>query len=200
MAALRQAQEPRMLRRGLPRTKGGEAWPPATTIDVPGVTAVAPDAVTAASPAETTAPDAAGATLRRAQGPGVEVPGTGGEAQGTNGVAQAPADVPSTLPVAADASVTLRRGLPRVAGGDPWPPASAAPISSTARDVTESTEARREEAVQSAASGALAGAASGTATSVAPRDEVAPSAASDLPIASVAGGAADGAALRRGLP
>ncbi|WP_298867667.1 cytochrome b/b6 domain-containing protein [uncultured Microbacterium sp.] len=188
----------RMLRRGLPRTKGGEAWPPATTIDVPGAAAPAATSTardlaesTGASPEEAVQSAASGAV-------GAVATTDAGPAQAAAVHAAADDAVPSAA-APNSASVPLRRGLPRVAGGEPWPPASTAPISSTARDLGEDTGTLREEAVQSAASGALGGAVSEDDAAVAPRVEAAPSAASDLPVAFVAT-VTDGASLRRGLP
>jgi thiosulfate reductase cytochrome b subunit len=99
----------RAIRRGLPRVPGGEPWPPASVIAAP----VAPAAPVAAAPAA--APEAAT--------PADEAP----EARD---LAAAAAAQPST--VAPDGAKPLRRGLPRVAGGEPWPPAGLAPAARAA--------------------------------------------------------------------
>lgn len=94
------------IRSGLPRTSGGEPWPPQGTPPPPTdfvPTPVGPgDNATAQAVAQPepqpAASDAAAALA-----------------------AEAPAETPA--PVAG----TFRRGLPRVEGGEPWPPADAVP-------------------------------------------------------------------------
>jgi thiosulfate reductase cytochrome b subunit len=73
------------IRRGLPRTAGGEPWPPGATV----------------------------------------VQLKDGRRAGTPG----PADMPTPTGASAPrpAATSLRRGLPRLEGGDPWPPAGIAP-------------------------------------------------------------------------
>src|SRR5690606_38319938 len=100
------------LRRGLPRVAGGDAWPPASTASgaAPTSTAAAsaPVAASSAAPAATATP-----------------------ATGSSPVAEpAPAvSAPVAAPTASSAEgASLRRGLPRIAGGDPWPPAGAARV------------------------------------------------------------------------
>jgi thiosulfate reductase cytochrome b subunit len=96
----------RRIRRGLPRVPGGEPWPAAGAVAAASVIASAPvasaEAAVLPSPVATapTTPDAA--------------------PEATETV---------TAPVAAtiDGVRPLRRGLPRVAGGEPWPPAGSAP-------------------------------------------------------------------------
>src|SRR6476620_7691441 len=107
------------IRRGLPRVPGGEPWPPAGEAPAHLVTAsAAPAAV------QEMAPEAA-------QSVPVEAVNDGGAA--------------ASAPVAA-VSGRLRRGLPRVPGGEPWPPAgevlaSAADRSAAPADVTEPAKA-----------------------------------------------------------
>lgn len=88
----------RAVRRGLPRVPGGEPWPPVGV--VPAVAAVAESAAPApqAAPA---APESVAAPV-----PPPAAPQPVAEASGTR---------------------SLRRGLPRVAGGEPWPPEGFAP-------------------------------------------------------------------------
>ncbi|KUM30968.1 hypothetical protein AQ436_15660 [Arthrobacter sp. EpRS66] len=102
----------RALRQGLPRVAGGDPWPPT---DAPANAAVVAEPRTA--PPHVPAPEPA-----PAQEPAVAV---------------ATEPVPTTEPAPAAASIeangdspTVRQGLPRVAGGDPWPPSSfvAAPL------------------------------------------------------------------------
>ncbi|MGX1792588.1 cytochrome b/b6 domain-containing protein [Microbacterium sp. NPDC055312] len=150
------------IRRGLPRVKGGEPWPPATEVEPPAPTEPAepPTASTARDLAEGTAPS-------REQGVQSSTSHAldegGPDAQGS-------------------ARVRLRRGLPRVAGGEPWPPADAASVASadaapaaaaaagaaagasSERDLAESTAPSREEAARSATSRAVGGPAASAAS------------------------------------
>lgn len=151
----------RMLRRGLPRVPGGEAWPPVIEIETTDAAAAAPRAEEAvAEPVAQVAPVAAAA-------------------QPAAPVAAAPV---AASPVAT-AAVALRRGLPRVPGGEPWPPADAA----AAISAPAATAAPEAVATSAAASPADAAAPAATA------------AATAAPIATTAVASA-GPALRRGLP
>ncbi|GAA1807658.1 cytochrome b/b6 domain-containing protein [Agromyces neolithicus] len=97
------ATYPPTLRRGLPREPGGDAWPPL------GTAPVAVDAA-AGSVAEAAAPPVA---------PSVEM---------TDAAAAAIPDGSGVAAAAAGPARSIRRGLPRVAGGDPWPPEGTAPV------------------------------------------------------------------------
>ena len=128
------------LRRGLPRVEGGDPWPPAGTVEVEGAPAApaVPAAPVAAAPADA-APAADTVEVPLRQGLPRVAGGDPWPPAGTVRVAAPPAPAtaepaePSTgTPAVAgspDASqqetveVPLRQGLPRVAGGDPWPPA-----------------------------------------------------------------------------
>ena len=195
----------RMLRRGLPRVAGGEAWPPAEMAEA------------AASPgaADLSAADLSAADLGAAE-PGAPAASTGSSpasAPAADGVAAPSAQtVPSaqavpSAPAASGASagsesagapVALRRGLPRVIGGEPWPPADVASavaspaVSPEAPGTAAGAAAGREAAAfVSAEAGTVPGA--GTVSAVAAD---APAAAGPAP--STAAG--HGPALRRGLP
>ncbi|GAA1952159.1 hypothetical protein GCM10009816_11170 [Microbacterium aquimaris] len=109
------------MRRGLPRVHGGEPWPPASAsvAGSTGATASAP-LITAAEPVAPTAPPA--------------IPVTSGTPSGTSASAPAATRTPSTgsapaapSPGSRAAEITVRRGLPRTRGGDPWPPADVVP-------------------------------------------------------------------------
>jgi thiosulfate reductase cytochrome b subunit len=115
------------VRRGLPRVAGGEPWPPAAVVRVDrapapamtpsvglpavkGGTAVVSegaDAATADSPAVVDVP--AAAVLATAETP------------------SAPGPAGSTADTVTE-QVALRRGLPRIAGGEPWPPAETVAV------------------------------------------------------------------------
>ncbi|WP_346924982.1 cytochrome b/b6 domain-containing protein [uncultured Arthrobacter sp.] len=104
----------RQLRRGLPRVPGGEPWPPAG--QAPATVAAlswAPAADVAQTPTAADAPAPAAVAAATAQ----EVPAA-------SLTAAAPATAPATLTTG---TTPLRRGLPRVPGGEPWPPAGLAP-------------------------------------------------------------------------
>lgn len=87
------------LRRGLPRTPGGEPWPPAVV--------AAPAAPTAPVTAEPVAEESAPVAAPPAPA--------------------AAAAVPSDVETVTE-DVALRRGLPRVAGGAPWPEVATAAV------------------------------------------------------------------------
>ncbi|MEV8025032.1 cytochrome b/b6 domain-containing protein [Microbacterium sp. NPDC080220] len=116
-------------RRGLPRTPGGEPWPPAST---------GPATAEGAAQAERR-PDSDATASAAASAPH-------------------PADdprpaIPESAPVAA--SVAVRRGLPRAVGGDAWPPAETTPAppptsretARGGRDSDLAPQSRREPAV-----------------------------------------------------
>lgn len=107
----------RQLRRGLPRVPGGEPWPPAGEVPV---SVAAPSVAPAAGAAPTPPANAAVQAL-----PAVA----------------APAAVPATAPATpATGTTPLRRGLPRVPSGDPWPPAGLAPAAAAAPAVQAAPE------------------------------------------------------------
>lgn len=115
------AREVRAVRRGLPRVPGGEPWPPASVAPAGEV------AVTAASAATTrpeVTPSSAPAPAESAKVADVAVASE----------ATRPEVTPS--PVAGAGTKPLRRGLPRVPGGEPWPPAGFAPAAQTATPTT----------------------------------------------------------------
>lgn len=100
----------RMLRRGLPRVPGGEPWPPAAPSPLSGP---APSAVVEQAPS---------AVVESAASPVAE-----SAASPTSG--QEPQPVAARVERGGAPATRLRRGLPRVPGGEPWPPADAAPAS-----------------------------------------------------------------------
>ncbi|WP_091254324.1 cytochrome b/b6 domain-containing protein [Arthrobacter sp. ok909] len=157
----------RPLRRGLPRLPGGEPWPPAGEAPV---SAGAPAA--GATPAPVTDAAAAAAAAQTA---------TAAAAAPTS---TAPPAVPATAP-AAPAAVTmgttsLRRGLPRIPGGEPWPPAGLAPAAAAAPAVqadsghiAQAPAASVVEAVAEAEPAATASAPAATAAPAAAQPAVA---------------------------
>ncbi len=150
-------------RRGLPRVPGGEPWPPAFVAAVSTGAAVRTIPAPVPAPVPPTVPDAA------PEAPVPPVDGTRDAAFTGSGPQQESLD--------ADAR-PLRRGLPRVAGGEPWPPAGrmrpAAAVAPAANAgpgpepgaVTKPGSAANAGAVpgsESAAAGRLAASAAGSA-------------------------------------
>ena len=100
------AVKTRSVRRGLPRVPGGEPWPPASVV-----------AVAAAQPA-----------VERAGNERDETPSSDAQVHEAPAAgAAAPGGGRSTAVAPAEGATSLRRGLPRVPGGEPWPPAGFAP-------------------------------------------------------------------------
>lgn len=111
----------RTLRRGLPRTPGGEPWPPAGEVaGAVGSASVPPaEAPVAASVSAGVASHESGSSaqeLRKDAPPSHETAAPAGVAAVT---------AAATVALAARA---VRRGLPRVPGGEPWPPASVVAV------------------------------------------------------------------------
>lgn len=98
-------------RRGLPRVAGGEPWPPASDVavaDLPeSASATAAPPISADPPPQ---PRDDAATVVDAMP-----------------VEQPVAATPAPAAVQPAPAGSIRRGLPRVAGGEPWPPATGAP-------------------------------------------------------------------------
>ncbi|MFJ6279542.1 cytochrome b/b6 domain-containing protein [Arthrobacter subterraneus] len=130
----------RTLRRGLPRRSGGEPWPPADAVfaeAVPASLAEQPE------PATATAAPAEGAVLPAAEAAPTAVPpvGTATTTAPPAERAAPPADA-ETAPAPARA---VRRGLPRVLGGEPWPAVGS--LSPTGRSAEMAAEDTPIEAV-----------------------------------------------------
>lgn len=192
------------LRRGLPRRPGGDPWPPAdaaptavAAVEVP----VGADAVEVAAGAATVAVESGGSAVDASGA--VDTSASAGA--GAAGAAEA-----TTAAGVTAAATPLRRGLPRVAGGDPWPPASASAFVADPGDRADgatSPEGRQNVAAPSRESGAASvGATAGTATvsvsPTAPTSEDAAAAARPANGGAPGAGAADAgaSAVRRGLP
>ena len=133
------------VRRGLPRVPGGEPWPPAGTAPVPNGDGGGDRSLSLSKHPRRTALRQAQGPLVRALGPlvpalrtvgssaGGAVPGSAGQTPVIERARNERDETPraDTLPVTAastGAIRAIRRGLPRVPGGDPWPPASVAPV------------------------------------------------------------------------
>ncbi|SIS11561.1 cytochrome b/b6 domain-containing protein [Microbacterium sp. RURRCA19A] len=111
-----------VVRRGLPRVAGGAPWPPLDD-DVVGVDAAPSRGVRAGHAAADVA-----STASRAEGPQDGGPSRAGTTPPALPEVAAMATEPT---IAEAANPGVRRGLPRVAGGEPWPPASARPLAAT---------------------------------------------------------------------
>lgn len=167
----------RSIRRGLPRVEGGEPWPPAGQAPAHIATAEAADlpaSVSAVESAAAAAPSAPAAVQETAPGAALSAP------------------VPAVIPGSAVAR-QLRRGLPRVPGGEPWPPAGEAPVPVAALSGAPAIGATAASAVDVAADAAVAVAAQEAAVPAAAAAAAAPAAA---PATRMTGTAS----LRRGLP
>lgn len=158
------------LRRGLPRVNGGEAWPPATTVSVAAAAAPktgdaggsgtpAPEAPAAVAPADTAleTPAQQAQEVSNSAAPAAAVSTPTGSSAGTG------AGNPGN-------GEPLRRGLPRVAGGEAWPPAGFAPKTTANAGSAQSQEST------SAATAATASPAS-TTEPKAPRHAAPPASA-----------------------
>ncbi|MDF0514183.1 cytochrome b/b6 domain-containing protein [Agromyces sp. H3Y2-19a] len=152
----------RTTRQGLPRFAGGDPWPPVSEV---AEAATMPAGVVAATDTAEASPAVAAAA-----------------APATAVAATAAAPATAVVVPAAPSPRPVRRGLPRVPGGEPWPPASFAPAA--ALDSTPPTD--------------VAPAPPATAAPAA----TAPPAAKVAPAATPAGAStvAGAVALRRGLP
>lgn len=169
----------RSIRRGLPRVEGGEPWPPAG--QAPGRIATAEAAEAADLSASVSGVESAAAAA----------PSAPAAVQETAPGAALSAPVPTVIPAAAVAR-QLRRGLPRVPGGEPWPPAGGAPVPVAALSGAPATGAATASAVDAAAdAAAAAGEKAAVPTAAAPA--AAPAAASATRTTGTT-------SLRRGLP
>ncbi|MEV5069805.1 cytochrome b/b6 domain-containing protein [Microbacterium sp. LMI12-1-1.1] len=102
----------RRIRRGLPRVPGGEPWPPASVAPVQVPQTVASAAVIS----QNVTPEAVGTDAQVAQ-----------SVASAAAIPQNVTPEPAGTNAAASGARPLRRGLPRVPGGEPWPPAGLAP-------------------------------------------------------------------------
>ncbi|WP_137846159.1 cytochrome b/b6 domain-containing protein [Microbacterium sp. 2FI] len=129
------------IRRGLPRVAGGEAWPAGGDAPV-DVAAVVAETGEVAEAARTTAAEAVAASAAAPAGFGA--PSVHDTPQHADAVAVETPQTPEMTVAAAAAAPSVRRGLPRVAGGEPWPPADfvpAAAATTTATDAAASATA-----------------------------------------------------------
>ncbi|SDM16238.1 cytochrome b/b6 domain-containing protein [Microbacterium azadirachtae] len=180
------------LRRGLPRTPGGDAWPPAGVVAsdalAPADAASGDERSVAADSAAPSAPAAGGSPSAASvvTSVGEDVAPKAAEQATT---VSASADRLREGSGAAAGGSPLRRGLPRVSGGEPWPPAGVAVpggAASVPAPVVQADAARTAEAPQASSSAPAATPAAPAAS------------APDLPSAERA--TAPGTSLRRGLP
>lgn len=104
------------VRRGLPRVAGGEPWPPAAVVRVDRASAptVTPSAGLPAAVGGTAVVDE-------------ETVAATAESPAVANVPAAPGPAGATVDTVTE-QVALRRGLPRIAGGEPWPPAETVTV------------------------------------------------------------------------
>ncbi|WP_349309153.1 cytochrome b/b6 domain-containing protein [Microbacterium sp. MM2322] len=155
-------------RRGLPRERGGEAWPPPPVTD-----AGRPPVAGPATPVAVETPHA----------PGETVP-----AQPVDPAATAPTAASDAPVCASDASAAaapaVRRGLPRATGGDPWPPADTAPVApaaSAAANMTPGDDVAPAAPAAANATPADHAASAAAAANPTPADHAAPATANVTP-------------------
>ncbi|MCR2763032.1 cytochrome b/b6 domain-containing protein [Microbacterium sp. zg.B48] len=126
----------RTIRRGLPRVPSGEPWPPAGRVPVGAAGAASVTDTAAAGPATTATavhPQESDSAMTSS------IPDAAAAASGSAAVSAPAAAVPAPAVAAVPASDgadssdrPLRRGLPRVPGGEAWPPAGFAPAAAPA--------------------------------------------------------------------
>jgi thiosulfate reductase cytochrome b subunit len=182
------------LRQGLPRHPGGPGWPPAGAAAAP---APAGAEGTAAQEAAEPAPAVAAE-------PALAVPAAEPALAAT--AAGPAAGAASHAPAPVDAvEVTLRRGLPRVAGGEPWPPAAVVRVDRSAAPAVASDVGLPAVAGESAVVDEEAVAATADSPAAADIPAAAVLATADTPAAVGQAGptgetVTEQVALRRGLP
>ncbi|MGO3343259.1 MAG: hypothetical protein ACTIK1_12985, partial [Glutamicibacter arilaitensis] len=108
------------IRQGLPRVAGGDPWPPAELIAAVADTALPADPVA----------DHAGEQPVPEQAAPSQAPASAEPEPAAVHEAPAQAEVAEEAAAPLPGARTLRQGLPRVAGGSAWPPASVAVASS----------------------------------------------------------------------
>ncbi|KQZ85399.1 hypothetical protein ASD56_03395 [Microbacterium sp. Root166] len=165
------------IRRGLPRTPGGEPWPPA-----------------GAAPAPAGLPDGNGSTVAEPVSETVAAASTAVAASAapvddSRSSAQSPQTDLRATPETATAARPIRRGLPRVAGGEPWPPAGAGSVAS-ADAAAPAAAASEPVGAATAATEPAATAVTAASAATVPSSAPAPAAPS----------ADTGPSIRRGLP
>ncbi|WP_288832492.1 cytochrome b/b6 domain-containing protein [uncultured Corynebacterium sp.] len=166
------------LRRGLPRLVGGQPWPPeGTTAELDDAPSSAPAAE--AAPASTPAPAGVVPVALRRGLP--RVPGGEPFPPAVEALVEAPAapavaeaeTTPAAAPVTGEdaanlVAVPVRRGLPRVPGGEPFPPAAEALVEAPAAAAAEAETAPVAQEHAEPAPAAPAKAAPESAASPAP--------------------------------
>lgn len=197
----------RTMRRGLPRRSGGDPWPPVDAVPG-GLNADATDehgapanAVTGegsrADKTMTTTEAAAGAPPSSLNEAPVDETHAAFQIEEAAVAPEVPAE-PAT-PVGQTANSRIRRGLPRVAGGEPWPPVgdlpASGPMAAATRSAGDTARASAPVAQSVEHTGAAAAAApvSEPVRGSEPGSTAPPSAAAEATTESTQ-------VLRRGLP
>ncbi|NJI57837.1 cytochrome b/b6 domain-containing protein [Microbacterium oxydans] len=175
----------RMLRRGLPRVPGGEPWPPAAAV-VPD--SVAPDDASSDAAADSSVAPVADAVVEPVAATVTTDAVSEAETAGAPVAAASP-----VVDAAGSGGSHIRRGLPRVPGGEPWPPTDGAPATATGTAAPQVAPVVPAPAATSAA-------ATTTATSAAGAEPAAAAAPSPqgTPVAGME--AVSASHVRRGLP
>ncbi|RFA11376.1 hypothetical protein B7R54_17700 [Subtercola boreus] len=173
----------------MPRQAGGEPWPPATADSDPAPAGLTVETSSAEAPPAPS--DAAAAVPSSAP----VVPASGAAtATIADPIVAAPEPAPAPAPAPTSATRTVRQGLPRVVGGEPWPSVSAIEVAASAT----------HDAAPAAAAPAAAAPATPTpaaAPTAEPDTSAAePSAESDTGTAEPSAAPASGPRRRTGLP
>ena len=189
------------VRRGLPRTRGGEPWPPAGVVasgalasDAVASGLVGPGPVEMEIVAPSTASAAESISPAGSQAVEMEIvaPSTRAATESISSQADPGAVVANPTPSITEVVGTrsaLRRGLPRIAGGEPWPPAG---VSAPVRAVLAPE-------MENAGPSVPAGASSISATASMVPEGLEGTPALERKLAAETS-ASEGATLRRGLP
>lgn len=192
------------IRRGLPRVAGGPGWP-----DVEGAVTASAATVFATTVAQDPVAPETSANASGVPASVHPVPANVVEAAGSTASVSAEASELAESAMPGGATVPLRRGLPRVEGGEPWPAAgevSGVAASGGQLEQAPSSAVAESAIAQDAAVSTSADAVSSAAPAVAVSDGSIAGPAVATVSATVAAGAAavetvaEEVALRRGLP
>ena len=188
----------RTLRRGLPRVPGGEPWPPGLAVDVgEGDVSTSPSSLgeqESASPVVAERESASPVVESAVASPVVD------PVEAASPVVERGAERRDETHHAASAPpASVRRGLPRMPGGEPWPPAGVVPIGAEGVSSRSASPSSLDEQ-ESAPPAVAAAVASPVVESAAPSPVVERGAQRRDETRHAASAAATASSVRRGLP
>lgn len=188
--------EAQPIRRGLPREPGGEPWPPASVRAITGGQVASVPTMPEGGGDENTTSEASPAAVAELLVPETPVAGVAPREARPEAEQQR-----SEQPVAAPPQA-LRRGLPRLPGGEPWPPVavgqSSSPAAARVAAAPSTASPLESEDAVTAQRNAAKAATPSVAVEQAESDQL--TAAPANPSSVVEDQPIDGIALRRGLP